>query len=107
MVDDFYLNLISWSCQNSLAVALEASIYIWKADTGSVVQLGEAPEGTYVSSDDFSNKIMFLGVGIGTGDVELWDVESGQKLRTMSGHQGQVATLSWSQHILSSGCGDG
>lgn len=107
MVDDFYLNLISWSCQNALAVALEASTYIWKADTGNVVQVGEAPEGTYVSSVDFSNDGMFLGVGIGTGDVELWDVESGQKLRTMGGHQGQIATLSWNQHILSSGCGDG
>ncbi|KAF9466405.1 WD40-repeat-containing domain protein [Collybia nuda] len=107
MVDDFYLNLISWSCQNAVAVALEASTYIWKADTGTVVQMGEAPEGTYVSSVDFSNDGMFLGIGIGNGDVELWDVESGQKLRTMSGHQGQVATLSWHQHILTSGCGDG
>ncbi|KAF5386753.1 hypothetical protein D9615_001810 [Tricholomella constricta] len=107
MVDDFYLNLLSWSCQNAVAVALEASTYIWKADTGTVVQLGEAPEGTYVSSVDFSNDGAFLGIGLGTGDVELWDVESGQKLRTMTGHLGQVATLSWHQHILTSGCGDG
>ncbi|GLB35316.1 putative WD40 repeat-like protein [Lyophyllum shimeji] len=107
MVDDFYLNLLAWSVLNAVAVALEASTYIWKADTGAVVQLGEAPEGTYVSSVDFSNDGAFLGVGLGTGDVELWDVESGQKLRTMSGHLGQVAALSWHQHILTSGCGDG
>ncbi|KAH9474869.1 WD repeat-containing protein slp1 [Psilocybe cubensis] len=107
MVDDFYLNLLSWSCQNAVAVALEASTYIWKADTGAVVQLGECSEGSYVSCVDFSGDGAFLGVGVGNGDVELWDVETGQKLRTMSGHQAQVAALSWSQHILSSGCGDG
>ncbi|KAG6884935.1 hypothetical protein C0993_007117 [Termitomyces sp. T159_Od127] len=107
LVDDFYLNLLAWSPLNSVAVALEASTYIWKADTGAVTQLADAPEGTYVSSVDFSNDGAFLGIGVGTGDVELWDVETAQKLRTMSGHQGQVATLSWHQHILTSGCGDG
>ncbi|TFK31294.1 WD40-repeat-containing domain protein [Crucibulum laeve] len=56
---------------------------------------------------DFSNDGAYLGVGIGNGDVELWDAESGQKLRTMTGHQLQVAALSWHQHILTSGCNDG
>ncbi|KAH7908227.1 WD40-repeat-containing domain protein [Hygrophoropsis aurantiaca] len=107
MVDDFYLNLISWSSQNVLAVALAESTYVWRADTGSVSHLGEAPQGSYVSSVDFSNDGAYLGVGLGTGEVELWDVEAGQKLRTMSGHQGQIAVLSWNAHILSSGCGDG
>ena len=62
MVDDFYLNLLSWSCQNAVAVALEASTYI---RPGAVVQLGECPEATYLSSVDFSNDGAFLGVGNG------------------------------------------
>jgi cell division cycle 20, cofactor of APC complex len=107
MVDDFYLNLLSWSVQNVVAVALAENTYIWRADSGDVVQVGEAPEGTYVSSVDFSNDGSFLGVGVGSGDVELWDVESGQKLRSMGGHQAQIAALSWHGHILSSACGDG
>ena len=107
MVNDFYLNLLSWSVQNVVAVALSENTYVWKADSGEVVQIGEAPEGTYVSSVDFSNDGAFLGVGIGSGDVELWDVESGQKLRSMCGHQAQIAALSWHGHILSSACGDG
>lgn len=105
--EDFYLNLLSWSCLNAVAVVLEASNYVWKADTGTVVQLGSPPEGSYTSSVEFSNDGMFLGIGQGNGDVELWDVESGTKLRTMGGHQNQIACLSWHQHILSSGCGDG
>jgi cell division cycle 20, cofactor of APC complex len=107
MVDDFYLNLLSWSVQNVVAVALSENTYIWRADTGTVVQVGEAPEGTYVSSVNFSNDGAFLGVGIGTGEVELWDVETGQRLRSMGGHQAQIAALSWHGHILSSACGDG
>jgi cell division cycle protein 20 (cofactor of APC complex) len=107
MVDDFYLNLLAWSSLNVVAVALTENTYIWRADTGDVVHVGEAPEGSYVSSVDFAADGGFLGIGMGTGDVELWDIESNTKLRSMSGHLGQVAVLSWSGHILSSACGDG
>ncbi|EPQ61380.1 WD40 repeat-like protein [Gloeophyllum trabeum ATCC 11539] len=107
IVDDFYLNLIAWSAQNVVAVALSENTYIWRADTGAVTHVGEAPEGSYVSSVDFSNDGSYLGVGLGTGSVELWDVETGRRLRSMDGHQAQVAVISWNGHILSSGCADG
>jgi len=48
-----------------------------------------------------------LGVGVGTGDVEVWDIETGAKLRTMPGHQAQVAAVHWNEHLISSGCSDG
>lgn len=107
MIDDFYLNLISWSSLNVVAVALGESAYTWRADTGSVTHLGDVSEGTYVSCVDFSQDGTFLGIGTGSGSVELWDVESGHKLRSMLGHQAQIASLAWNGHILSSGCGDG
>lgn len=107
MVDDFYLNLISWSHTNTVAVALGEGTYIWKASTGAVVHVGDTQDGSYVSSVDFSNDGAFLAIGMGTGDVELWDVETNTKLRTMGGHQAQVAAMSWNAHLLSSGCGDG
>lgn len=107
MMDDFYLNPLSWSCTNNLAVALGDVTYIWNAASGTVTPVGEAPESSYISAIEFSNDGAFLGVGLGTGDVELWDAESRQKLRTMGGHQAQVGTLSWNGFILSSGCGDG
>jgi cell division cycle protein 20 (cofactor of APC complex) len=104
---DIAYNLLLWSVQNVVAVALSENTYIWKADTGGVVQIGKAPEGIYVSSVDFSNDGAFLGVGVGSGKVELWDVETRQKLRSMGGHQAQVAALSWHGHLLSSACGNG
>jgi len=73
MVDDFYLNLLSWSVQNIVAIALAKNTYIWKTDSGDVVQVGESPKGTYISLVDFSNDGSFLGTRIGSGEVELWD----------------------------------
>lgn len=107
MVDDFYLNLLLWSVQNVIVVMLSENTYIWKAETGAVVQIGEAPRGTYVFSVDFSNNSAFLSISIGSGDVELWGVEAGQELHLIGGHQAQVTALSWHGHILSSACGDG
>lgn len=107
IVDDFYLNLLSWSSLNCVAVALRSRTYIWKAETGVIVQVGQAPIRPYVCSVNFSNNGAFIAIGLATGEVELWDVESGTRLRTMPGHQAQVSALSWWQHLVSSGCGDG
>ncbi|KAH9919943.1 uncharacterized protein B0H18DRAFT_842644, partial [Fomitopsis serialis] len=46
MLDDFYLNIVAWSAQNTLAVALAENTYFWRADSGDVVHVGEMPEGT-------------------------------------------------------------
>ena len=107
ILDDYYLNLLSWSCKNVLAVALSDCTYVWNAQSGTVEQLAEAPEGCYVTSVDWSDDGAFLGIGLNNGVVELWDVESSTKLRSMAGHQAQVAVLSWHSHLLSSGCKDG
>jgi len=29
--DDFYLNLLDWSDNNQIAVALDSSVYVWSA----------------------------------------------------------------------------
>ncbi|RPD60693.1 WD40 repeat-like protein [Lentinus tigrinus ALCF2SS1-6] len=107
MIDDFYLNLISWSSLNVVGIALGSSAYAWKAETGEVTLISEGPEDTYISSLDYSNDGQYLGIGYPNGAVELWDVETQQKLRTMAGHSAQVGVLSWNGHILSSGCQDG
>ncbi|EJF59643.1 hypothetical protein DICSQDRAFT_128148 [Dichomitus squalens LYAD-421 SS1] len=107
MQDDFYLNLISWSATNAVGIALGNSAYMWKAESGEVVLVSEGPEGSYIASLDFSNDGQFLGVGYPSGAVELWDVETQTKLRTMGGHAAQVGVLAWNGHILSSGCQDG
>jgi cell division cycle protein 20 (cofactor of APC complex) len=90
-----------------LAVGLAENIYVWKASTGQASHLAECAEGLWVTSLDWAADGAFLAVGISNGDVELWDVEAERKLRTMTGHQAQVGSLSWNNHIVSSGSQDG
>ena len=39
LLDDYYLNLLSWSDTNVLAVALEQTVYLWNAETGQIDEL--------------------------------------------------------------------
>ena len=50
-MNDYYLNLLDWSSNNHLAVALGAQIYIWSAGSGEINHLMEleAPDD-YVCS---------------------------------------------------------
>jgi len=108
MINDYYLNLISWSVTNVVGVALRESTYMWNAETNETDHLSTCDqENGYVSSLDFSNDGSYAGIGLDNGDVEIWDLEAKSRLRIMSGHQSQVSVLSWNNHIISSGCADG
>jgi len=107
LVDDYYLNLLDWSASNQVAIGLERNVYVWNADTGSVSSLLETRPDTYVAGIKWSGDGAYLSVGLGDGDVQIWDVESGTKLRSMAGHEARVGVLSWDKHIVSSGCRDG
>jgi cell division cycle protein 20 (cofactor of APC complex) len=39
--DDYYLNLIDWSCSNRVAIGLGDLGYVWDAESGEVTALGE------------------------------------------------------------------
>jgi cell division cycle protein 20 (cofactor of APC complex) len=41
MVDDYYLNLLAWSSDNMVGIGLGEGVYIWNAESGGVVQMGE------------------------------------------------------------------
>jgi cell division cycle protein 20 (cofactor of APC complex) len=55
----------------------------------------------------WSNDGSYLAIGNDAGDVEVWDVDEGKRMRVMSGHNARVPSLSWHGHVLSSGCRDG
>ena len=107
LLDDYYLNLLDWSSGNQVAIGLERNVYVWSADTGSVNCLLESSPDTYVSSVKWSGDGAYVGVGLGTGEVQIWDVEEGTKLRSMFGHDSRVGVMGWSKHMLSTGARSG
>ena len=52
LVDDYYLNLVSWGENNVLAVALGQCVYLWEAETGNIRHLL-----TLRNEDDFVTSV--------------------------------------------------
>lgn len=115
LADDYYLNLLDWSSTNLVAIGLGDSVYVWNAETGEVSLLcsfgsdeaGVEGNDEYVCSLKFAEDGTYLAVGLSSGPVQVYDVTTGQRIRTMNGHLSRVPTLSWSGAILSSGCRTG
>ncbi|KAH7626566.1 putative CDC20/HCT1 protein [Sordaria sp. MPI-SDFR-AT-0083] len=107
LIDDYYLNLLDWSSGNQVAIGLERNVYVWTADEGSVNCLLETSPDTYVSSVKWSGDGAYVGVGLGTGEVQIWDVAEGIKIRSMFGHDSRVGVMGWSKHLLSTGARSG
>lgn len=107
LVDDYYLNLLDWSSGNQVAIGLERNVYVWSAESGTVSSLLETTPDTYVSSVKWSGDGAYVSVGLGTGEVQIWDVEEGTKLRSMHGHDTRVGVMGWNKHTLSTGARSG
>jgi cell division cycle protein 20 (cofactor of APC complex) len=106
MLDDYYLNLLSWSDTNVLAVALEKTVYLWDAGSGNITELCtvEGDLDAHVASVSWVQEGgAHIAVGTSSGRTQLWDVHAGKMLRSMDGHSDRVSSLSWNEYILTSG----
>ena len=111
LMDDYYLNLLSWSQQNVIAVALNQSVYLWHAADGHIDSLLTLEGDDYVTSVQWSNTSdNTLAVGTSGNVVQLWDAAALHKVRDMTGHNSRVSSLSWNgssnPSLLSSGSRD-
>jgi cell division cycle protein 20 (cofactor of APC complex) len=122
MVNDFYLNLISWSADNLLAVALEGQVYVWNPLTSGVQLLvddGSEDDDYLRTSREIATPIVtsiswckqpgrthHLAVGYDNGRVQVWD---GQALRKVGRdfsqrtRGGRVTAMAWNEHCLTLG----
>ena len=107
IMDDYYLQLLDWSSNNVLAVALSGELYLWNAVSGDITNLVQFPESEYISSVAWVEHSNNVAIGTSSGEIHIWDATKSVKLRTMRGHTSRVSSLSWNAYLLSSGCRTG
>ncbi|OQR90679.1 hypothetical protein THRCLA_22522, partial [Thraustotheca clavata] len=107
--DDYYLNLIAWGASNLLAVALGDLVYIYNVDTGNVqaIQAATCTSRDYVTSVHWINHRQ-LAIGTSLAELQIWDVPSNKKLRTLTGHSERIGAIAYnsSHSFLASGSRD-
>ncbi|EDW11305.1 cell division cycle protein 20 homolog [Drosophila mojavensis] len=106
-INDYYLNLMDWSGDNIVAVALGNCVYLWNAASGNIEQLTEYEEGDYACALSWIQEGQILAIGNSSGAVELWDCSKVKRLRVMDGHSARVGSLAWNSFLVSSGSRDG
>ncbi|CAI5515202.1 unnamed protein product [Closterium sp. Naga37s-1] len=107
IVDDYYLNLLDWSSQNQIAVALGTTVYLWSATSGDIHQLvhADGPDD-YVTSVAWAKDGRHLAVGLNSSELQIWDASRLRQVRRLQGHRARVGSLAWNGHMLSSGSRD-
>ena len=61
--DDFYLNLVDWSCTNFLGVGLGSCVYLWNATTSKVVKLCDLGSNHTVTSVNWIQRVILADLG--------------------------------------------
>jgi cell division cycle protein 20 (cofactor of APC complex) len=110
-LDDFYVNLMSWSQDGVLAVAIVAAVYLYDYNTSRVRCLTTVEgNGNYVTSLSWCTtpgQCHYLAVGTFASAIELWDAQSSRRVRVLPAMAGRVTSLAWNNsHWLSSGGSD-
>jgi len=107
LVDDYYLNLLDWGANNNLAIALNKTVYIWNAASGDINELCSNPEAdNIVTSVQWMADGSQLAIGNNKNEIQIWDVATTKKQRTLRGHQGRVSALAWNDYMLASASRD-
>ncbi|XP_032865082.1 cell division cycle protein 20 homolog B [Tyto alba] len=102
--NDYYLNILDWSLENLIAVAVGPAVHIWNGGTLQAIESIDLNSSSkYISSLAWIKEGTCLAIGTSDGEVQLWDIETKKRLRNMFGHLSVVGALSWNHYILSSG----
>lgn len=105
--DFFQSNPIDWSGTNTIAVALDSTLYYWNADVNNRTRLSIENDNVPITCVSWApENTSVLGVATDDGLIHLWDVERHLQIRVFREHCGRVSCLSWRGGLLSSGSCD-
>ncbi|CAG8508767.1 15231_t:CDS:10 [Acaulospora colombiana] len=90
--DDFYLNVVDWSCSNILSLGLENCVYLWNMETSKMTKLCDLGGFYSISSIKWLPQESQLVVSTAEGKVQLWDARKLMKIRDMGSHQSRVGS---------------
>jgi len=111
LLDDYYLNILDWSSQNQIAVALMAEVYIWNGNSNEnsneTYKLMETNDSECITSVSWIQNGFHLAVGTNNGEIQIYDIERIKKIRTLKGNNLRIGSLSWNNHILTAGDREG
>jgi cell division cycle 20, cofactor of APC complex len=104
MVDDFYLNLLDWSSQNILAIALNQTAYLMDVSNKNISCIQPKSSDWLITSLSWMNhNKSYIAIGMENGAVEVWDTEVRKFVRELGGHTSRVSSLSWNKNMISTG----
>lgn len=108
LVNDYYLNLIDWSMNNILAIALSDTCYLWNAATGEISELMKTTEeSNIITSLSFAKEGgNIIAIGTNDGKAQLWDINEMKYLRMMQSHSARIGVMDWNSHVLTTGSRD-
>ena len=102
-VDDYYLNLLDWSSDNLLAVALGRTVYIWNADSGDISVLVVCSLSSLhqllIHNRHLAKMIMYaLSVGPMQGNIFPWE-HSKETFCSMTVTKANLLVVSFRIHV--------
>ena len=81
ILDDFYLNLLDWGCNNVLAIALNDQVHLWNASNDSASKLVTVNhEDGPITSVSWAPDGRHIAIGLNNSHVQLWDCQVRRKV---------------------------
>lgn len=106
LTDDFYLNVLDWTKNNLVIVALGNNLYNWCPNKGKATKMLAVTSGDSITSLKGNSDGSKLALGYASGRVKILDFEKQKIETTFKSQIWRVGSLSWAENQVASGSRD-